>query len=740
MLQGTVVLGIDTAGDVTGTYVDPKGVAHGFERAAGGKISTFNALDAGTAPGPNKNLTGSPYFQGTIPIGINTGEEITGTYIDGNYNYHGFVRTAADQITPFDVTGDIIVSPWEQAMGTRPIGINAAGEVAGTYMDPNYNYHGFFRAANGQITPFDALTPNTGIYTIPIGIDTAGDIAGTYADGNGFHGFIRAAGGKITPFDVKGAGGNANDWEMVGTVALGIDAGGDVVGTYTDAGATTYANAVRHAFVRSAKGVVSSFDAPGAGAVTLMNVGGELAGTAGVAINTAGEIAGAYLDADAVYHGFVRAVNGSITTFDAPGAGDGPLQGTVAFSINDAGAVAGTYLDASYVAHGFVLTAALTPTTTLLGSSPNPSRYKEPVTFTAKITSAAGAPPNGEDVYFMDGATELGTAALSGGTATFTTTALPVGKDPITAVYGGNVTSGFAGSSSSTLSQTVGKADSYATLTSKPKPSAFGQPVTFTATVTGQYGGTPTGSVTFNDGKTALKTVSLSKGAASFTTTALSVGSHSITAVYTGDSNFAGSTSDAVSQVVGKASSTTALDSSKNPSVFGQPVTFTAKVSGLYGGTATGTVTFNHGSTKLGSVTLSKGAASLTTGALAVGSSSISAVYGGDSNFAGSTSGAVTQAVDKASTMTALTSSVNPSNSRQMVTFTAVVVAQYGVTATGSVTFKDGTTALKTVSLSGGAAKLTTSTLAAGMHSVTAVYSGSTDLTGSSGFTTQTVN
>jgi hypothetical protein len=58
-------------------------------------------------------------------------------------------------------------------------------------------------------------------------------------------------------------------------------------------------------------------------------------------INPAGVIAGEYADASFVFHGFVRAANGTITTFDAPGAGTGPGQGTEAFGINYAGTIEG---------------------------------------------------------------------------------------------------------------------------------------------------------------------------------------------------------------------------------------------------------------------------------------------------------------------------------------------------------------------------------------------------------------
>src|SRR5206468_4179625 len=114
---------------------------------------------------------------------------------------------------------------------------------------------------------------------------------------------------------------------------------------------------------------------------------------------------------------------------------------------------------------------------------------------------------------------------------------------------------------------------------------------------------TPSGTVTFKDGTTTLGTGTLSSGQATFSTTSLSGGAHSITAVYGGDGSFNTSTSAAVTQTVNTASTTTTLSSDFNPSVFGQPVTFTAAVTSS-AGTATGTVTFKEGATTLGTGTL----------------------------------------------------------------------------------------------------------------------------------------
>ena len=93
------------------------------------------------------------------------------------------------------------------------------------------------------------------------------------------------------------------------------------------------------------------------------------------------------------------------------------------------------------------------PTKTALTSSPNPSTPGEPVTFTATVTSSAGAPPDGETVSFNQGKTVLGTGTLSGGTATFTTSTLKVGSHTVTAVYAGDTN--FETSKSKAVKQVV---------------------------------------------------------------------------------------------------------------------------------------------------------------------------------------------------------------------------------------------------------------------------------------------
>lgn len=93
---------------------------------------------------------------------------------------------------------------------------------------------------------------------------------------------------------------------------------------------------------------------------------------------------------------------------------------------------------------------------------------------------------------------------------------------------------------------------------------------------------------------------------------------------------------------------TTTVQSSMNPSVYGQPVTFIANVSTTGSSTPTGTVTFLDGTTTLGTGNLSGGVATFPTTLLSVGSHSITASYGGSSSFAASASGVLIQVVNPA--------------------------------------------------------------------------------------------
>jgi|SRR5215469_1913682 len=107
----------------------------------------------------------------------------------------------------------------------------------------------------------------------------------------------------------------------------------------------------------------------------------------------------------------------------------------------------------------------------------------------------------------------------------------------------------------------IGQPATTTVITSTANPSVLAASVTFAVSVTPSAGsGTPTGTVTIMDGSTTLTTQSLTNGQATFTTSSLSVGSHSITATYSGDANFEGSTSTVLTQAVQYEPAGTACD------------------------------------------------------------------------------------------------------------------------------------------------------------------------------------
>ncbi len=552
--QGTAVTAVDAAGDIAGVYIDSNNVLHCFVRPAGGSISNCDVSGAGSSLG-----------EGTVPTTINTSGVVAGSYIDGSQVSHGFVRAVNGTITKFDAPA----ASQSKNRGTTVLSINDSGVIIGTYTTGTYStnsvYGGFMRSADGSTYTLIS-DPNAGTGegtnskkqgTIPVAMNASGAITGYYIDSNTVqHGFVRSASGTYTSIDPSGAGtcvNQNNGSNFGGTTASGIDAAGDVAGTYLDT------SCAQHGFIRNANGTITSFDAPGADTNPCPTSGGsgeKICGTFFVVSDAVGDLTGGYIDTNGTIHSFLRpAATGTFTSFDDPNAyTSGALNGTLGIAISSQTSgieIAGGYIDANSVFHGFIYTPALTATTTRLTPAPTPN------------------------------------------------------------------------------------------------PSIYQEPVTLTASVSSSGSAPPNGeNVTFLSGTTTLGTAQLASGTASLTTTALPTGTDSITASYSGDSEFAGSTSAAVSQTVNKASSSTTLKSSLNPSTFGQSVTFTVNVSGQFSGVATGTVTFHNGSTSLGTASLSGDSAVLTTTALPAGTDSITAAYNGDSNFTGSTSNTVSQVVN----------------------------------------------------------------------------------------------
>ena len=120
-----------------------------------------------------------------------------------------------------------------------------------------------------------------------------------------------------------------------GTFGESINATGDIAGYFIDA------NGVVHGFVEPSGGSMTTVDAPGAG--TTLNLGTDVR-----AINASGNSVGYYADSNGIFHSYMRTSNGTLTEFDPPNS-----IGSDAFCMNDSGAIAGGLLDGNGD-HGFV--------------------------------------------------------------------------------------------------------------------------------------------------------------------------------------------------------------------------------------------------------------------------------------------------------------------------------------------------------------------------------------------------
>ncbi len=127
-------------------------------------------------------------------------------------------------------------------------------------------------------------------------------------------------------------------------------------------------------------------------------------------------------------------------------------------------------------------------------------------------------------------------------------TVLPVGMQTLKATFTPTDTTDYTTATAS-VQLSVGLATPTLALTSSANPAYVSNSVTFTATLT-STAGTPTGTANFYDGTTKLGTGTLAAGVATFATSSLTSGAHSITAVYSGDADFAALTSTALTETI----------------------------------------------------------------------------------------------------------------------------------------------------------------------------------------------
>ena len=353
-------------------------------------------------------------------------------------------------------------------------------------------------------------------------------------------------------------------------------------------------------------------------------------------------------------------------TLDSAGMAVLTLIGGLANGGNNITAVYGG--DATYASNSSApVTVTIQKSTTGMTITPSTTAPGAGVVFTVSvginigIPSAGTTPPSGKVTLNVDGlanstASWVTTAGVT--TATFSITAPTVsGAHNLQALYNGDLN--YAASTSPAVSITVGKGGTVTTLSATPAVLTPGTAETLTAAVApiSPVMGTTytiTGSVSFYDGTTLLGTALLTLNSATLSNVTLSAGiSHVLTAVYSGDTTFAASTSNPVDLTAALFADTVTLTVSPTSAAPGQVVTLTATVTPAIAPASTteqnptGNVIFYVGTKVLGTVALSASlnntsVATLLNATLPAGQDVLTAVYVGDLFYAAGTSNSIT--------------------------------------------------------------------------------------------------
>lgn len=191
-------------------------------------------------------------------------------------------------------------------------------------------------------------------------------------------------------------------------------------------------------------------------------------------------------------------------------------------------------------------------------------------------------------------------------------------------------------------------------LKSDQNPSANGETVTLTATITPS---SATGRAEFFDGDISLGTEAFSGGKATLRVSDLGIGSHNIHVRYNSAEGFFGSVSKTVNHIVSKYAATLHLVYDRNSIKYGESITFTVLINPSE---ATGSILFYDGPKLFGISKISNGKASLTSDTLDAGILSVKAKYSGNQVFEGSTTAPVAITVIGASSPESALSGITP--------------------------------------------------------------------------------
>jgi uncharacterized membrane protein len=271
--------------------------------------SAFGVLSAASANAAAFHSIDVPGAVATRAFGINARGDIVGSYTDATGATYGF-RWRAGNVTTIAFPGAIHTEAW---------GINPRGDIVGRYrMAGDVRTFGFL-LRRGVYTD---ISVGSHLHTLPIKITPSGVIVGCFHDTN----FLRDMRGYVQ------RGGNVSSFELLpSTMHNGVARAGKLI-----AGISFDSVFEVHGYVLK-RDAYTQFDYPGATFTQAWDV------------SPSGTVVGYFNPVTS--HGFSLDDDG-FTQIDVPGA-----SWTRVFGINPEGDMVGMYADASNTVHAFLLQA-----------------------------------------------------------------------------------------------------------------------------------------------------------------------------------------------------------------------------------------------------------------------------------------------------------------------------------------------------------------------------------------------
>ncbi len=488
----------------------------------------------------------------TTPTGytLPTTGTVTGTYQwDATYNGDGNNNTVSDtnatneQVTVTSASPTLSTTPSPTSItlsNATPLVLTDSATLSGGYFETGtitFTLHAPTALGGGVVDTETATVSGNGTYSTPIGytLPTTGTVTGTYQwdatyNGDGNNTTVSDTNATNEQVTVTSASPTLSTTPSPTSITLSnatppvLTDSATLAGGYHETGTITFTLFLGSTLVDTETVTVSG--------------NGTYTTPTGYTLPTTGTVTGTYRW-DATYNGDgnnntvsdTNVTNEQVTVNQATpavsttieDAGGGTVTGVLGESVKDTATVTGT--------PGF------TPTGTVIYDFYN----------TAIPTLGTTTPSTTETVTLSDGAVPNSAA----------TAALAAGSYSYIAVYSGD--NNYTGSHSAVEPLAVNQATPAESTTIEDAgggtvTGVLGESVKDTATVTGTPGFTPTGTVIYDFYNTAAptlgtttpsttETVTLSGGAVSNSaaTAALAAGSYSYIAVYSGDSNYAGS-------------------------------------------------------------------------------------------------------------------------------------------------------------------------------------------------------